>query len=338
MNKEGGILKNKRKLKSILVLALILVVLIMYLSCEQSIVDEELDEESKVQINPVGEGVSKDRISVRLYFGYSSGATLEPLLAGENRIIDLPANESVESAIIQELIAPGPSPTRVDFTQLINPDTTVINVELQGQYLFITLSKEFVDAFGEDIDVANEEQVAAENTRKYLAVYSIVNTLVEQGTYSRVSIKIDDNGTARPLTREEAGMDIEDPREPFERNGAIVLNGSNTMHEILTAIEKKEWNTLYGFIANKNYYGQEKPSQDEFINEVTASKLAITNFEIIDSVVSADALTDTIMVNYDLRLQDGAPRTLTNIPIRLSLENDLWKLSYNVFKAKFLTQ
>lgn len=329
-------MKNTRRIKVILVFVMLLIILVVYIGCEKRPTEQKEEAAAVMQINPVPDGVSKNRTSTRLYFGYSSGSILERLLIGENRPIDLPVNEKAEPAIIEELIKPGPSPTKIDFVQLINPATTVVNVEAQGQYLFVTLSKEFVEPFGEEIDASDDERVAREKTRKYLAVYSIVNTLVEQGTYSRVSIKIDEGGTARSLTREEAGMDMEDPKEPFERNGEIELNGRNTMREILTAIEKKEWNTLYSFIANKNYFDQERPSLDEFTNEVIAAKLSISNSKVVDAVMSSDGLTDIIMVDYDLKLQDGEPRPMTNIPIRLTQENDVWKISYTVFKSKFM--
>lgn len=327
-------MSNIKKLKVILVFAAILIVLVIYIGCEQT--PKEEPQDAPLQINPVSEAVGKDKTSTRLYFGYSYGTAIEKLLVGEIRKIDVPVNESAEPSIINELIM-GPSATRVDFVPLINPATKVINVEAQGQYLFVTLSSDFLKPLSEQAEQESEESASNEKTRKYLAVYSIVNTIVEQGTYSRVIILVDENGVARRLTQQEAGLESEDMAEPFERNGEIELNGRNTMREILTAIEKKDWSRLYGYIAYKNAYGQDKPSQEEFINEVVAAKLSLSNHEVIDSVSASDGLTDVIMINYDLKLQDGEPRTLANIPVRLTQENDVWKMSYNVFRTKFLT-
>jgi spore germination protein GerM len=289
-------------------------------------------QDAVVPINPLAEAESKEKATTRLYFGYQQ----QKLLVGESRVVDVTEFESIEKSIIEEL-AKGPSAERVDFTQLINPATQVVNIESQGQFLFITLSQEFLQSFGTEIDMTDEEQLSNEKRRRYLAVCSIVNSIVEQGTYSRVNILIDENGVGRPITLEEAGLDADEPAEPFERDNEIELTGRNTMREILGAIEKKEWSTLYGYIAYKNLYGSDKPSLEDFTNEIVNSKLAVSSSDVLDDVVSQDGSTDVVMVNYELKLQDGEPRNMTNIPVRLVQENGVWKITYNTFKSKFLT-
>ncbi|MBC5647273.1 GerMN domain-containing protein [Christensenella tenuis] len=291
-------------------------------------------EETAIQINPLPEAVSKDKETARLYFGYMQ----EALLIGEVRVFSVPINENSEASIIAELIK-GPSTARADFTQLINPNTKVVNVAQDGTFLSVTLSKEFLTP-PEDTSADGAENEAYEETRRrMLATYSIVNTIVEQGNFSRVQIYIDDDGTGtgRPLTLEEAGLDGEGATEALERKGDLDLNGRNTLREIMNCIENKSWDTLYRYISFKNLYGEDKPSLEEFKSEITTAKLVVSDVEIGDEIQSADDLTEVVMASYVLKLRDGDAKTISNVPIRLILENDVWKMTYTTFKRNFLS-
>lgn len=324
-------MKHKMK-KPIAILLLVVLLMATIVSCTQP---QEDENDAVIPINPLPDTGSKEKTTTRLYFGYLD----QRLLVGESRAVDVMEFESIEKSIINAMAKEGPSAERVDFTQLINPNTDVRNVESQGQFLFITLSSDFLlPPNGKEVDLLNDEQMAAEKRRRYLAVYSIVDTLIEQGTYSRVSILIEEDGSRRPLTQAEAGLENSDePTEPFERNGDLVLTAPNTMREILDALEKKDWNTLYGYIAYKTTYGQDKPLLDDFINEMVTARVAITNHNIWDDVIAQDGASDIVMVDYELKLGEADVRSLSNIPIRLIQENGLWKITYNVFKSKFMT-
>ncbi|MEG0629807.1 MAG: GerMN domain-containing protein [Christensenellaceae bacterium] len=322
----------KKKVKSWISICLLFVMATGMVACAKQ-APPVVKEETAVQINPLPEAINKDKATARLYFGYMQ----EPLLVGESMVVDVPINENVETAIIKKLIN-GPSTARVDFVQLINPATKVVDVTPNDSgFLTVTLSKEFLLPVETAVD-NNMEENPYEKTRKYLAVYSIVNTIIEQGNYSRVRILIDDEGTGtgRTITQQEAGLDGTGATEPFARNGEIELNSKNTMIEILDAIEKKNWTKLYEYIAYKNAYGQDKPSIDDFISEVDTSKLAISDTAVGDSIVSIDGLNDVVMVDYMLKLRVDEVKSFANVPIKLVQENNIWKISYNVFKKNFM--
>jgi len=315
-----------------LILAMVMAAAILLVACNgvEENQGEATDDKISPVVNPLPETNNADRTTVRLYFGYLD----KKLLVGETSSISVPVNESTESAIVKALIT-GPSATRVDLVPVINPETEVVQIKEDGTVLTVTLSKEFIEAFGA---MASEERDYAQ-TRRYLAVYSIANSLIEQGKYSRIRILIDEDGSGngRPITKAEAGMEGNGGTEPFERNGEIELDAANTMREVLNAAKERDWESLYGFIAYKNAYDQDKPSLEDFTNEVVTSKLAVSDPAVVDDVLLPDTHTGVVMVNYVLKLGEDEAKTMSNIPIRLTQENDVWKISYNTFKTNFLT-
>lgn len=286
-----------------------------------------------VQVNPLAEAVSNDEIVARLYYGFGDNE----LLAGETRRIKVPVNESIETSVLNELIREGPSQANASLKQLINPDTSVVAATAEGQYLAVTLSREFLTQPA--VQNGGILSGQAERTRRFLAVYSVVNTLIEQGSYARVRLLIDEdgNGAGRPITLQEAGMSGTGECEPLARNGDIELTALNTMRELLRAVEQRDWTLVYEFIAYKNQYGQDKPSFEDFRSEVERARFSLSNAQVLTDVLAPDGVSEIIMVNYDLKPQDGETQTYTNVPRRLVLENDVWKMTYNVFDSMFLT-
>ena len=43
------------------------------------------------------------------------------------------------------------------------------------------------------------------------------------------------------------------------------------------------------------------------------------------------------MASYVLKLRDGDAQTVANVPIKLIMENDIWKMTYTEFKRNFLS-
>lgn len=284
------------------------------------------ESQSVLDINPLGEAAVKDSEEVTLYFGYQNAG----MLVGETREIEIPVNEKREEAILKELIK-GPSVTSSEFTQLINPETQVVNVSDTGDFLFVTLSKEFlmpVDNAGE-----GEQSETAVNP---LAVYSIVNTLVEQGQFSRIQILVDTDGTGngQRVALSQVGLEGQGTLEPLGRNGDIILTPQNTMNQMLSLMEKKDFQGLYSFIAYSDSYQVTKPKLDEFVTNCINSNVALKEFQIIDSNVTASAQNVVIMINYTYDKGDETTER-TNIPVRMVRENDVWKITNSTFESLF---
>jgi hypothetical protein len=312
------------KKKSFLIILLCVVLLIT--ACTAG--NPEAEKSNEPQINPLSEVASRDNVLVNLYYGYKA----EQLMVSEVREINVPVNERIELTIVTNLIQ-GASTSKADFTSVINPDTKIINITDNDGFLFVTLSKEFLSPPAE-----SQNENMNQNIRRYLAAYTIVNTLVEQGGYSRVQILIDrdDSGAGTPVTNAEIGLAGSDPTEPLGRDGSKILNSRNTMREILSSIERKDWSRLYGFISYKDTQGVDRPTSDEFINEVSGKKVVLSDSAVIDHISSTDLYSDYVLTNFTIKLGDGEPQDKMNIPIYLIRENDMWKIPYDIFTSCFI--
>lgn len=312
------------KKKSFLIILLCITLLLTACAADET----GTAEPDEPQINPLSEVASRDNVLVNLYYGYKT----DQLMVSEVREISVPVNERIEVTIVTNLIQ-GASTSKADFNSVINPDTKIINITDNDGFLFVTLSKEFLLP-----PAGSRNENMNENIRRYLAAYTVVNTLVEQGGYSRVQILIDrdDSGAGTPITNAEIGLAGTDPTEPLGRDGSKILNSRNTMHEIMYSIERKDWSRLYGFISYKDTQGTDRPTSDEFINEVSGKKVVLSDSQIIDHISSTDLYSDYVLTNFTIKLGGGEPQTKTNIPIYLVRENDMWKIPYDIFNNCFI--
>ncbi len=272
-------------------------------------------------INPKAEAANKDTSKVRLYYSYKG----EMLLAGETRSIDVPVSQKREEAVIRALIA-GPSSDRSELTGLFWEGVTLVGVENNADVLFVTLSEEFVTT--NPPVAALEENTALD--RKMLAIYSIVNTITEMGTYSSVQISVQRKNGSQRIMRSEAGFDGEDKALDQQYwNGDLILTPEKTLKQALDAYSKKNWAELYNYTAYTNTDGTVKPDTDDFsaaLNEVGSNDL--DSFEPKGVNVMSDGQSAVVMLNYTIKTRNGdIERTM--VPVILVLEDELWKISYS---------
>jgi len=141
---------------------------------------EEYKSSEQIEISPMSEAARTEDLTVQLYYG---NADMKYLVA-ETRTIAAAANDRLEKSVLEELFK-GPQATNGEYNYLINKDTQVVNVNSSGGVLTVTLSKEFL-----------EWPATIENSaQKELAVYSVVNTLVEATGYSQVQLMVDRDST-----------------------------------------------------------------------------------------------------------------------------------------------
>lgn len=283
------------------------------------------------EINPLPDVAIKQNMTVNLYFASASYGDL----VYETRNIEIPVSESVESVIINELIK-GSTLNSTELKAAINPATRVVNITESGDVLFVTLSQEFLDWSW--LPASSQDDTSL-NTIKFTSVYSIVNTIIEQGSYSRVQllVDIDGSGLGQRMQRTEVGFTGEGILEPLDRNGDIVLTPSNTMGRIFDAVMSREYETAYSFVAYNDDDGSEKKNLNTFSAALRDFRPSLESYAVRDSVLSADGSRAVVMVDYTLREAGQEPVEKTNIPVNLKKENGVWKISYTNFTKTFLT-
>jgi spore germination protein GerM len=309
--------------KQKIVIWLIIIVLVILTGCN---INRQNNPANTPVINPNAEAANKDTSDVTLYFSYRG----EDLLAGETRKISVPVSDKLEAAVVRELIK-GPSADRGELAGLFWDNVKLVDVASNADILFVTLSNGFVStspskASLEDGNVSEQKQ---------LAIYSIVNTLVEMGNYSRVQILVDREGskTGERITLGEAGWsgDTGTYLEPLSRDEQLkdlVLSPENTLKEVLASYGNKDWTRLYNFTAYNNPNGTVKPDTAAFSNALSAQGNILESYNVTSADVSYNGQTAMVMLDYSIKTRAGDTITKTDIPVIMVRDNDIWEMSY----------
>jgi spore germination protein GerM len=275
------------------------------------------------EINPKAEAATKDTSNVTLYYCYRG----QSLLAGETRKIDVPVSETLEEAVVQALLD-GPSADRDELKGLFWDGVKRVSVSSNEDILFVTLSDEFIST--DPSEAVLEEGGIPDQKR--LAIYSIVNTLVELGKYSRVQIEVDreNTETGERITRGEAGW-LDDPEaylEPLSREAPLILTPENTLVKALEAFASKDWTGLYDFTAYNNPDGTIKPDINAFSNALSAPGNDLESYKVTSTNVLYDGKTAVVMLDYTIKTRAGDSIVKTLVPVIMVRNNDIWELTY----------
>ena len=282
-------------------------------------------------IPPADSTVSRSR-EVQLYFRFGS----EGYLACETRLIEVRASERLEAAVLRELIR-GPSSEHAELTRLIQAQTQIGEITEQGDTLYVTLSADFLrsavnqpEGWGEDAALVRENFL-----QRRLAVYSVVNTLSNLGTYSHVQILVDSEGEGvgellprRPFGFVDDAASKEKPLPPLPYEDSVVLDAENTVACVLQALVEKNWSSAYAFVAGQNESGIIRPLYDTAAANLQRFEIAVQSYEIVGSAVSHDGQSSVVRADIEYRRADGSTVKRESYPVRLLLHGEIWKLDY----------
>lgn len=306
---------------------LLIFVIIVSSGC---VVSNQTPSANTPDINPKAEAANKDTSDVALYFSYRG----ENFLAGETRTVDVAVNETLEKAVVRELIE-GPSADRDELVGLFWQGVSLVGVDTNDDVIFVTLSKDFVSTNPSDGEMALEDVSVQE--QKKLAINSIVNTIIEMGKYSRVQIYVNRQGDiGQRITRSEAGWSENGDAylEPLYREQSLVLTPENTLIQALDSFAKKDWTRLYTFTAYSSPDGTQKPSLDEFSKALAQpGNVLEPRFSVTDSNVAYDGQSVVVMLDYSIKTREGNIISKSFIPVKLVREEDIWKLAYTSLVA-----
>ncbi len=139
--------------------------------------------------NTESEMNSRERVKIRLYFANAEGDRL----IETNRTLEYSrysTNISMERLVVEQLIG-GPSEQVKDKVYpTMNPETKVIGVTLKDGTCYVNLSEHFLTQIY--------------NVSSDVAIYSLVNTLVELPNVGRVQIAV--NGDSNVMFRENTSL------------------------------------------------------------------------------------------------------------------------------------
>ena len=287
-------------------------------------------------VNPVYDAPYTDS-KVRLYFHYKG----EQFLSGETRIIRTRGDERLEAAVLRELIA-GPSDTRGELEGLIHPNTAVKSITEINGILYVTFSSDFLllpksspQDWAEDIMLQDESAL-----RKRLSVYSIVNTLTGLGKYGGIQILIDDNnsGIGRRLLSENFGFTDDlvrkTPLSVLNYESAVVLSARRTADLLLNSVIERNWNRVYGLLSKRDSTQIERP-----IFDVAATTMdgyaTLYSFALRDDIIDADGKSAVIFVDLTYETTNRL-HIATNLPIKFTIENETWKVGFDILNEMFL--
>lgn len=295
---------------------------------------------TEYDINPVVDA-KIDPGTVTLYFRYSYSPFGESLLCGEEQQIEVAANETLETAIVKALVI---GPKGADETAVINPETKVLGVTRNKDCYFVLLSREFMEPYGLAQDsLSDPEAVEEAMSNQRLAVYSIVNSLTELGTCSRVQILIDADGkgNGQRVSRKDLGFtgsNADQPIEPLGRNGSVIRTPAKSLEELIKLIMNGDLSSAYKGVAENSDASGETPSQDELAAMISGKKSTISTYEILDETVAPNGRTAVVAINVSVKYGTGTGLELrrTLLPVKMIREDEVWKVAYlslqNIFE------
>lgn len=300
------------------IIAVLLVLIMAVSGC--AAVQNETPEKNTPDINPKAESANKDTSKITLYYSYKG----QQLLASETRSIDVPVSEKVENAVIRALIE-GPSADRNQLVGLFWDGVKLVNVKDNADILFVTLSEEFVST-DPATPVLGEGTVA---DRKKLAIYSIVNTVIEMGTYSSVQFYVENKSGNQPITESDAGFGVSQERlDPLTWENQYILTPENTLREALDSYNKKDWTELYNYTAYMNLDGTVKPDSADFTAALAETGNSLVSYNPIGVNVASDGQSAVVMLDYTIKTPNGDIEK-SKVPVKLVREEEIWKISYS---------
>lgn len=282
----------------------------------------------ETEIDPDPEAATQETFVATLYFCNWD----QTYLMGEAREMDSPVNRQPEYTVLEQLLS-GPDAESNGFVSLVNPDTRVLALSETDGILSVTLSEDFLDWPNRVTDSLSQQVV---NKRKSLALYSIVNTMIEFTSCSRVQILVSEDGTGagRRLRCEEVGLPGDSILEPLDWQGQLNLTPYNTADLIFSQMQRKDYQSTYFYLLSRDEGGLRRPAENIFVSE-SADMWALEAYTITDCVISYDGQKAMAVVSYTLRDGQSNIRNYTGIPMTLARERGIWKLSYPDFLRIF---
>ena len=276
------------------------------------------------QLHPATAGDSRTtQHQATLYFRFLDS----DMLAGENRVISVSQDESLEMALLSALLD-GPSAGQIELQRLIGDDVRIEDVSVSGDMLFLTLS----GAFLRDSVPANwqsQPQWAQEAPlRRKLALQSIVATVTENLPYTSVQVLVTQDGqSSARLDRSYLLTGDIGPADPLLRQESLLLTPASVADRLMNAWHKRDYAAIYRLTAS---YSVERPVYETFAATLDKAS-ALMDFSCSCGSVSGDGQSATVTLQFSTVENDLTLQT-AGYPLHLMRDNGLWKIPFDTLQ------
>ncbi len=267
-------------------------------------------------------------VTARLYFRYGDTACL----AGEERTLTLDRSQTAERVILQALLD-GPQAQSASLTPLFPEGTRLLSVASADGTLFVTFSEELLGRYA---DETGDGDGTEKTLRRRLCMAALADTLTEAGLCDRVQVLVKREGAAVTSLRLPASFyrdtTDETPCGPIFRDESVLMTPHNSAAMILNAWMTRDDGRLYGLLS-AGTADAPRPAPEEAYAAFDASPL-LTSFTLTPGVLSADGQTAVLCARMTLR-PGQEDVTVESAPVRLRLENGLWKIDFDQLTGLF---
>lgn len=284
----------------------------------------EEENSTDIIVNPQDMMPSQSRMST-LYFRYAETG----YLAKQVREVVTRSDESLEEAVIRELIA-GPDAETAQLSTLLPEGTVIKKIEAHKEIIYITFNRELLRKDRVDVNVQEN------NRRLMLMTKSIVNTVLDLGTYSSVQILIDEqgDGIGTELSAKQFGFggDTEIAEQPLALlvyDYDVILSPEVIQENIVSAINNQDWAALYQLVEPYDLQGNQRPSFSEAREKWIELSTSINRSDLVGITQGPN---DTYVI---LRLMVQGKITekeffYQSFPMVLVPQDSVWHIPYDV--------
>lgn len=253
-----------------------------------------------------------------------------PYLAAEYKTVTVERDETVEMALVKQLIA-GPSVTQASLQPLFPADTRVMATSKQGNVLFVTFSEDFLTGYSmERSDLAGEEKQKAVQLEKKLCLDALTATLTDAGLCTKVQVLIHRQQVQNNSLRLEEDYLYNNgsalPLPPCTRQEETLYTPYNAARTLLDAWMIRREDKLLGCLSL-----QGMPTE-KAVEDLLAESFSLTSFRLSPGNVSADGQWATVTAEMTLHRM-GSDYTRSGYPIRMHRENGVWRIPFDALQS-----
>ncbi len=257
--------------------------------------------------------------SATLWFRFTD----EPCLAPESRTIETSPTMKYETALLAALVD-GPASATDELSGLFPPGTEVLGTYITGRMLFVTLSREIMDAIpGEPANWQSSEAWAREvPLRRALAMQSIAATATENCDVDAVVILVEQSDAVTNSLRLRQsyycdGSDGDALADLLYRDEAMLLTPNRAAEIVLQSWHERDFARLYKYVARDG-----RPDEAAFLADM-AGLAHLTEVNCSGGSVDGRKAIFTLNGWY---LVNGTEVALENVTLRLIREDGLWRI------------